>query len=395
MSWPLKTAERELINAFIDYIENNSCKLKKVNVLIWGASVRGTLLGILLEKYGYAQFQYSDNDERKWGESINGHIIVNPENVRKHISDYYILVPIEYGNEIKKQLESWGLIEEQNFTILQARINEKFAEEFFRKYKNKRLVLGESFLNEIVLDEISPRSIKERIWEEFGKEETKILSMNCMGMQSFYHILRLQVKLGYSPEELWLFTSYETLTEFHHLLSRTQHAGVLELIQEQGNISDDKFIEYINIAQKRAANYNIELEYSPQRTTIGKEMNLEEIRKSYLKLNLLYDLALSSEEVKYLKKILSIAENEGIAVRVILTPINYELARKYYGREFDEIFSRNTLRLKKFVTGFRAEFYNMSTILTEEDFVASETINDGIYDEGQKKVVKYLKRMEK
>lgn len=393
MGWPLKTAEKELIKTFIDYITNNYSTLIKENILIWGASVRGTLLGILLEKYGCIQFRYVDNDERKWGENINGHVIVCPLNIKENISDYYILVPIEYGNEIKKQLESWGLVEKKNFTILQAKINEKYVEEFFREYKNKRLILGESFLNETILDERCPRSIKERIWKEFGKEETKILSMNCMGMQSFYHILRLQMKMGYKPETLWLFTSYETLTEFHHMLSRTQHAGVLELIQKQGNIKDKDFLQYINIAQERAKDYSIEFEYSPQRTTRGQPMNMEEIRKSYLKLNLMYDLSLDSEETKYMGKILKLAKKEGVIVSVILTPVNYELAKVYYGREFEDVFFKNTLRLKDFVGDLHTKFYDMSTLLRSTDYIASETINDGIYEAGQKKVIKYLKRL--
>lgn len=394
MGWPLKTTERELVDAFTDYIKNNSNILPKYNILIWGASVRGTVLGMLLEKHGYAQFGYIDNDERKWGENINGHVIVSPENVKRFISDYYILIPIEYGDEIKLQLENWGLIEELNFVILKAKINENFASEFFRIYQNKRLVLGESFLNETVLAEKHPKSIKERIWEEFGKEETKILSMNCMGMQSFYHVLRLQIKLGYKPEKLWLFVSYETLTEFHHLLSRTQHVGALELIQEKGNINDVDFMEYIQIAKKRAANYRIELQYSPQRTTNDKEMNMEEIQKSYLRINLLHNINLKSEEVQYLKKILETSAKEGIMPYIILTPVNYELARKYCGKEFDNIYNSNNLKLKKFIVNLGAIYFNMGTLLTAKNFIAVETINDGIYGEGQKKVIQYLNKIE-
>lgn len=394
MGWPLKTAERELVEAFAGYIENNSDILMKKDILIWGASVRGTILGILLQKYGYSQFQYVDNDERKWGENINGHDIVSPESIRNLVSDYYVLVPIEYGNEIKEQLQDWGLAEEENFSILRAEINEKYANEFFRKYKNKRLILGESFLNETVLEEKKSKSIKERIWEEFGKEETKILSMNCMGMQSFYYILQLQIKFGHKPEELWLFASYETLTEFHHLLSRTQHAGVLKLIQEQGNINDSEFIEYIKLAQERAADYKLEYTYSPQRTTDGKIMDMDNIRKSYLKLNLLYDLNLNSEEAKYLKKILIVSQNEGIEMSVILAPINYELAREYYGREFNNVYYKNNLKLEKFVADFEAKFINMSALLPAKDFVVCETINDGLYKGGQERVIQYLKEME-
>lgn len=392
MEWPLRTAERELVDACTYYIENNNV-LGEHKILIWGASVRGTVLGILLEKYGYSEFQYVDNDKRKWGENINGHIIVSPESVKKKISEFFVIVPIEYGDEIRIQLEEWGLVEEKNFKILQAKINDKYVEEFFRKYTNKRLVLGETFLNEIVFDEKKAISIKERIWETFGKENTKVLSLNCMGMQSYYHMLRLQINLGYKPEELWLFISYETLTEFHHILSRTQHVGVLNAIQSQSNIEDEEFFEYIKVAKERATNFSIELQYSPQRTTNNNIMNMEEIRKAYMQLNLLYEIKMNSEEINYLIKILQITQLEKIDTYCIMTPINYELARKYYDTEFEKYYNDNNAKLRMLVTSAQAKFYDMGMLLSEKNFVALETINDGIYGVGQEKVIQFLCNM--
>ena len=52
MEWPLKTAQKEILKAFDQFVIENKSFLENKKLLVWGASVRGTLLGMILEKKG-------------------------------------------------------------------------------------------------------------------------------------------------------------------------------------------------------------------------------------------------------------------------------------------------------------------------------------------------------
>lgn len=144
MDWHLKTTEKELLNAFTSFLSQKYHLFSQKQLYIWGASVRGTLLGMLMEDRGWKDFSYLDNDKRKCGEHIHGHLILSPDYLKNH-TGIYVLVPIEYGESLREQLENMGLQENKSFSILQSGINETFAEEFYRVYDNKYLILGETF----------------------------------------------------------------------------------------------------------------------------------------------------------------------------------------------------------------------------------------------------------
>ena len=132
MEWPLKTAQKEILKAFDQFVIENKSFLENKKLLVWGASVRGTLLGMILEKKGLIDFLYIDNDERKWGNHINGHSILNPNEVRNQLQNTFILIPVEYPEEICKQLYSWGL-KEDSFAVIKSNIEKSYTEEFFRQ----------------------------------------------------------------------------------------------------------------------------------------------------------------------------------------------------------------------------------------------------------------------
>lgn len=393
MEWPLKTAQKEILKAFDQFVIENKSFLENKKLLVWGASVRGTLLGMILEKKGLIDFLYIDNDERKWGNHINGHSILNPNEVRNQLQNTFILIPVEYPEEICKQLYSWGL-KEDSFAVIKSNIEKSYTEEFFRQYGYDRLVIGETFLNETIIDEENPESIKDCLWRTYKKENMKVLAMNCMGMQGFYHMIRLQIMLGYVPQKVWIFVNFETLTEFHHMLSRTQHPDLLKMIAETGQIRDEYFQQYIQQAEERARNYKIEMQYSPQRTFDGKNVDNETIQKEYMKIQILRPLSLETEEMLYFKRILQVLRKYDIAGYVINTPINYQLAKKLYHEEFVEIYEKNRRVLKKLSDDYKCQFWDMGDLLEEGDFVSMVTINDAVCQSGRDKILAYIDRNE-
>ena len=62
MDWHLKTTEKELLNAFTSFLSQKYHLFSQKQLYIWGASVRGTLLGMLMEDRGWKDFSYLDND---------------------------------------------------------------------------------------------------------------------------------------------------------------------------------------------------------------------------------------------------------------------------------------------------------------------------------------------
>ena len=390
MEWHLKTAEKELINAFSSFLSKNHNLFEHRKLYIWGASVRGTLLGMLLEDNHWQNFLYLDNDSRKWGKQIHGHMILPPEQMAGK-ANAYVLVPIEYGESLRLQLEGMGLEEGHSFSIMQSGINEGFAEEFYRNYENKRLVFGETFLNEIVIGEPNAKSMKEILWRSFGKLQTKILSMNCMGMESFYHILKLQKELFGTPEELWIFLNYETLTAHHHLLSRTQHADAWKMIWQRERIQSDEVARYIQKTETRALNFQIELKYSPPRVSVDSEEARARSQKEYLRQNMMYRLDLCSEEGQFLKKILEFAQESKISVTGISVPVNISLATRYQGIAFMDAFTENNKTLQELFLGHNADFINLGNFLSAQYFCAEVTVNDAIYTQGLELIAAELK----
>lgn len=391
MDWHLKTTEKELLNAFTSFLSQKYHLFSQKQLYIWGASVRGTLLGMLMEDRGWKDFSYLDNDKRKCGEHIHGHLILSPDYLKNH-TGIYVLVPIEYGESLREQLENMGLQENKSFSILQSGINETFAEEFYRVYDNKYLILGETFLNEVVISDNNSRSMKQLLWQTFGKAHTKVLSMNCMGMESFYHLLKLQKELFGTPKEVWLFLNYETLTAHHHLLSRAQHADAWKLIQQQEQIIRNEFARYVRKAETRAENYQIESAYSPKRVSVDSEDARINSQKEYLRQNMMYELDLCCEEIQYLKKTLNFSRENKISVTGISVPVNTALAERYQGNAFTKIFTENNDKLQRLFLSHNADFIDLGNFLSEQYFCAEVTVNDAIYTQGLKLIAEELKR---
>lgn len=55
----------------------------------------------------------SDNNDKRWGENFFGVKINPPEQIRKDRDDVNVLIASSWGEEIKEQLLSYGLDENQ------------------------------------------------------------------------------------------------------------------------------------------------------------------------------------------------------------------------------------------------------------------------------------------
>ena len=110
--WPLKSAHKETVASFEQQLRDTQQALwGRKKLFVWGAGVRGTLLGLLLEKNNHNSFSYIDGDSRKWGMNICGHMIQSPEELWKTSpEDLYVLIPLEYSEDVQKILEKHGMV---------------------------------------------------------------------------------------------------------------------------------------------------------------------------------------------------------------------------------------------------------------------------------------------
>lgn len=390
MSWLLNTAEKATIDAFDQFIESVVKANEGRNIYIWGASVRGTLLGILLEQNGFSDFLYVDNDERKWGTNINGHCIISANDFLKIRNNGYVIVPVEHYTEIREQLLSWSMIENFDFYILKSELYADFFHEFFRKYNGKYLVFGETFLRSVLLDEKPMRSMQDDLYEAFGKENMKILSIVCMGMEESYYYLKKQISLNMRPENLLIFVNFETLTEKHHMLPRVQHPVLTEMIQSGSEGVSPDLSEYIKKAKERALDYRLELQYSPRRTYSGEPDDVE-IQKEYTRQQLLNQISSDYEECQYLVKILQTCMENKIEAAVIVVPVNYQKASDFFGERYKIIHKKNIETLSRMILDLNCEFIDMSELLEKDLFETRVTLMDGIRYEGRKRITQKLK----
>lgn len=394
MGWLLNTAEKATVDAFNQFIEDVVKKNEGREIYIWGASVRGTLLGMLLEKKGYSDFLFVDNDERKWGTNINKHLIISADELLNMRHDGYVIIPVEHYLEIRTQLLKLNMKEASDFYIIKSNLYYDFCREFFRKYNSKYLVLGETFLLSTLLDEKPMGSMMDDLYLAYGRDNMKILSIGCMGMEESYYYLKKQISLDMCSEKLWIFVNFETLTKHHHILPRVQHPDLAEMIQIKSDHIEPDLSKYIERARERALNYRLELKYSPQRTYVG-EPDEEQVQKDYTRQQLLNQISEEYEECRYLSKILMICNEKKIDVSVIVVPINYQRVIDFFGDNFNNIHKNNINILYHLTSKYRCRFWDLSELLEKQFFETKVTLQDGIRQEGRRKIISCLKEYEK
>ena len=233
----------------------------------------------------------------------------------------------------------------------------------------------------------------DELYEAFGKENMKILSIGCMGMEESYYYLKKQISLDMLPENLFIFVNFETLTEKHHMLPRVQHPDLIEMIQAGSEDVSPDLSEYIKKAKERSLDYRMELHYSPQRTYL-EEPNSIEVQKEYTRKQLLNKIFVEYKECQYLIQILQTCAENKIDASIIVVPINFQKAFIFFGDDFQKVYKDNINTLYQVALQFKSKFWDMSGLLEKEFFETRVTLMDGVRYKGRSRIVHYLKYLE-
>lgn len=387
--WPIKSANKETINSLEEQIDANKQLWQGKKLYIWGAGVRGTLTGLLLEQHGFENFLYIDGDSRKWGKNICGHSICSSvEFLTTCTQNDFILIPLEYSEEVKSTLLAYEFVEKENFLILKTNESKTFVNHFLVKHNSKFLMIGGSLFNEVSLCEKGP-SLAERLSSLFG-ENANILSINCLSLVGYYHLIRMKIMCNYIPKETCIFLTWDLMTEYAHLLPRNQHVELFELLKKNCDIYDQSLDDFIANTQKRSCNYKLEFEKSPIRVFEGSRPLLQYIHRNYLEKSLLFSLETSTESFEYLNRIIDICKQYSIRCSIFFLPYNYQFVEDYFGKEARAIVNKNMKIIEDIFLPRNIKLYDLGRLLESQYFETTVTVNDAIYNTGIKKLAQEI-----
>lgn len=368
-AWPVTTTSKDVYEYFEQSVWNRKDILKNKKIVVFGAGIRGTLLSIILEKAGYEEFYFTDNNSEKWGGYINSHLIMPINEVYQQIDQVYVLIAIEGCAKVEAQLEEKGFVSEVNYSSLDTSLYDFYMEEFGRKTDGKVLVMGDCGVTHISLLDENKANMGEIIQEKIGKDSVKVLAMHGMGMHSFYHILKTQIKTFGIPKVVVLMTNFETFTGKQHLLPRSQHLPLLEKVYACSR-EDSEFQEYLEVVRERTENFQIEI------ASQSADSDYENRARIYMRYNYMYRLKEENENIQYMQKIIQMLNEEGVKVITFIPPVNYQLAKKLEIPKFTEKYEANVKTLTGILEKYDCKVLNLAYLLTEDEFASSMTVDE-------------------
>lgn len=367
------------------FVEKNREVLKIKRLLIFGAGVRGSVFGVLLQFEGFKEFDYCDNNAKKWGGTIGSHIIISPEELKKRVNEYIVLVSVESRDLVEvmeKQLCEMGFEKEKNLFSLPSEIYDKYLKEFFSPIKNHVLVMGDCRFTFVSITDENTQTLDDILRKEFADRgmSAKVLSMHALCMRPQYYMLKKQLEIGNIPRVLMLPINYETYNGTTHLLSSSQHTELMRRMYEQSGIKDEELEEYIQITGKRTENppfiFSVENES-------GSAVIPDKKLRIFLKMSYMYQPDVESEGIVYLKKALLLAQEYHIKVLAFAPPLNYMSGKEYWGTAFVETYQKGMEVFKQIILEHNGHFLDQSFLLTEDGFYSKYDKNELANYEGR------------
>lgn len=382
-AWPITAINKYdylLMERFIDMYRDF---LKSKKIIIFGAGIRGTEISIILKDIYHEDILFVDNNKEKWGGYIDGYLIISPEEMLKINTNRVILISTEEYVAIEDQLESYGLVKGKDYFCLHNNQYEMFVDEFSLKNDYSTLIMGDCMFEMIAFDDKQKDSLAEIISDKMGSSNVKLLTMHGMNMLGFYHIMVEQCKQINKPKIFVVMINFETLTGKQHLLPRSQHTKLIEMINTMIQNDSSEFSEYKDLTKSRVENVNAEFFTTNKYTTNNKGNINEKASKLFLKLNYMYNLDLNIEPVRYFVKIIDFCIENNIKLIPFVPPVNYQLGIELFDNKFEECYSRNLEALKLLISEKGFELLDLSHIITKAYFSHSSTPDETVNYEGR------------
>lgn len=385
-AWPVTSENAIVYNYFLQKVEAIKDILKHKRIVIFGAGIRGCCLLKILEKQGFQNIIFVDNNIEKQGNLIFNYDIVSFETALNDNMEQVFLVTPEGGYKIYDQLKEAGLKEAQDWFSFSVSAYDNYLQEYQRPLNDHLLVMGDCAFTHIALDDQNFDSLGDMIRDKVGADRCKVLDMHGMGQQAYYHIARSLVESGEKPSAFLLLLMIETMAPKVPIMPRTQHPELIKSIVSLAKNPNKEFAEYADLTQKRFDRFQVEAFAS-----FDDKVNQEK-EKLYMDVNYLFKFRETTEGVVYLKRTVKMMNEENIPVVLYIPPVNYFQGERLFGVDFKKNYELNFLKLYETLDkeNLRYEVADASYLLELDDFAAPNTIDETCNYNGRIKLIQYL-----
>ena len=385
-AWPVTSENSVILKQLFSETQRVKEALRGRRIVIFGSGIRGCCLLVILQKQGYDDFIFCDNNPEKQGNLINSYDIVSLETALDYDGGQIFLVSPEDSAGICGQLEKAGLRENDDWLSFSFSAYGNYIAEYLRPVANHVLVLGDCAFTHIALADIITDSLGDMIKARLGDNRCKVLAMHGIGQQANYHIIRSLLENGERPSSLLLLTVMEVLAPKAHLMPRSQHPVLINKLVNTKKNPETEFAEYARLAEERFNNFQVE-SFASFDADRG-----EASEKLYMKMNYLFKIREETEGVIYLKKTIKMLNTEGVPVVLYVPPVNYFQGEKFFGLDFKSKYTENFTKLYTFLNNEHLEYSvaDASFLLDIDEFAAPNTIDETSNFEGRSKLIDFL-----
>jgi len=364
-------------------IEKYSGLLKDKKIIIFGAGTRGTQLLLILEKHGYKNIIFCDNNHEKLNGHMNGYPILSFSESLKEENKMF-LMPVEDGNLIIQQLINAGLKEEVDFINMEFNLYDEYLKEFKRPVTNHTLIFGDCAFSHVSINDDNKISLGDMIKNKYGVDNCKILAMHGMGTRSFYHITKALIKNGEHPKSIMVEIHPMMMAPKAYIMPRTQHPKLIKMIKNTLSINDDELDEYVTITQERFNRFQIET------SSMFNESNLYNNSKLYMKMNYMYTINNTNERIIYLKNLIIYLNNLLIPVILYIPPLNYKYGESIWGENLTYLYKKIYNDLWSILNNVKYKIADASFLFSESDFAAVNNHDEMANFNGRLKLLDFL-----
>ncbi len=372
-TWPVSSFAKAEYDFFCQEINGQKENMENKLLYIFGAGIRGCMFLKFFNTMGIEIVGFIDNDEEKWGGVIEKYSILSLEEVLKNDnSQKYIVISVENGTGIIEQLEKENLKVGKDFCHIESYLYETFEEQFFNRCQNHKLIMGDCILTQVAFNDISYKNLAELIEEKISN--VKILGMHGMPMATFYHLLKLQIRLDMRPSKLILFVNMAMFDGKKDILPRAQHPTLLMNIKEKLPFEDKEFEMYVRQASDRFRKFNTDI-FTKEKRQSDKRRN-EQIQKMHFRMNYMYQLDEQNESLTYLKKIAKLTNENEIDLLLYIAPINFERGGELIGDGIIEKHKEHMEVIHSILQPYNYQFCDAGLELKKECFATQDTTNE-------------------
>lgn len=389
-AWPVTSENAIVYRHLLSKVEQFKNLLIGKRVVIFGAGIRGCCLLHILEQDGFKNIIFCDNNIQKQGHLINEYSIVSFDEARGYEGEQIFLISPEDSGAMSSQLTKIGFYEEKDWLSFEFSVYDAYIAEYLRFVNGHALFMGDCAFSHIALTDQSTDSLGDMIKTCIGENRCKVLAMHGIGQQASYHIIHSLLHKGERPSVVVLLLVMEVLTPKSHLMPRTQHPTLMRSLVEAISNPPTPFVEYAKLAQERFDRLQVEsfASFMADKSAANEKL--------YMKMNYLFKLRESTEGVRYLKKNISLLNNEQIPIVLYVPPVNYMQGEEFFGVNFKLKYRENFATLYQFLDNEDLHYTvaDASFLLTQKEFAAKNTIDETSNFAGRKKLLDFLSKNE-